>query len=1049
MDEEEIFYEALALTSRQDQLAYLERACANDRALRLSVEALLRANVGACGFLDQPALAPVAVLDSSSMNEQPGALIGPYKLIEQIGEGGMGSVWMAQQTDPVKRLVAVKLIKAGMDTRQVIARFDAERQALALMDHGNIGRMLDAGTSNTGRHYFVMDLVKGIPITKYCDEHHLTPRQRLELFIPVCQAVQHAHQKGVIHRDLKPSNVLVALYDGTPVPKVIDFGVAKATGQQLTEKTLVTGFGTIVGTLEYMSPEQAEINQLDVDTRSDIYSLGVILYELLVGTTPLERKRVKESGMLEALRIIRQEDVPTLSNRLATTVELPAIAANRGLEPAKLTKLVRGELDWIVLKALEKNRNRRYETADNLARDIQRYLKDETLEASPRSRLYQFSKFARRNKVPVIAALVVLLTLTGAIIGTTWGLFHVDQNRRKAERALYAESAARNQAMAALRSMTDEIVQNQLAREVFLRDEDKEFLRKIIKHYEGFAAITSDDAESRAIRAEGYAQVGVIRHRLGELKDAEAALTAAEELWKRLVAQSPGQLKFQRELAHSQNNLGTLFRALGQWAKAEASFANALANYTQLASDHPELPEFRQYLGQCFNNQGNLFSTLGRVEESETAYSNAVSNTKQLVADFPDRPNYRRYLAQCCGNLAILLRAAGRMKEAESSFTEALAIQQKLVSEFPGRLEYRQDLGANFMNMGILLRATNRPKEAETAYAESLAIYKQLVADYPALPELRNQLALSENNIARLYLNTARPQDAEAAYTAAIAIHRKLVADYPTRPDFRLQLARSLNNFGSMLKNREHAAEAEKLHLEAVTITKQLIAEYPTPPEFRQELANSHNNLGTVYRVVDRLPESEAAQLEALMIKRQLSAEFPTHPDFHQSLAGSYLNLANVCNQREDYAAAKNYLEQALPHHRAALKINPRHPDYRVNYRNSLRTLASTNAWLNDQAGALLVAQAIQSLGWEPGTDAYSAARSLSQCIPIAEKIKTLDTAQRQEAAKFYADQSMALLRDAVAKGWKNIAQTQKDPDLDGLRQRDDFQQLLKELKQE
>ena len=274
-----------------DRAAYLDQACADDPALRERVEALLRAQGAAGSFLEPPAPSPVVTVDEQPVGEGPGTVIGPYKLLEQIGEGGMGTVWMAQQTEPVKRLVAVKLIKAGMDSRQVIARFEAERQALALMDHANIARVLDAGTTGAGRPYFVMDLVKGVPITRYCDEHHLTPRQRLELFIPVCQAVQHAHQKGIIHRDLKPSNVLVALYDGKPVPKVIDFGVAKAAGQQLTEKTLVTGFGAIVGTLEYMSPEQAEINQLDIDTRSDIYSLGVLLYELLTGSHAVHQAR--------------------------------------------------------------------------------------------------------------------------------------------------------------------------------------------------------------------------------------------------------------------------------------------------------------------------------------------------------------------------------------------------------------------------------------------------------------------------------------------------------------------------------------------------------------------------------------------------------------------------------------------------------------------------------------------------------------------------------------------------------------------------------------
>ena len=289
----EIFLAAVEQAPEQRD-AYLDQICAGDEELRRNVAVMLKAQAVGEGPLDRAAVRDEQTEAYEQVSETPGTVIGPYKLIEQIGEGGMGTVWMAQQTEPVKRLVAVKLIKAGMDSQQVIARFEAERQALALMDHANIARVLEAGTTAAGRPYFVMDLVKGVPITRYCDEHHLTPRQRLELFIPVCQAVQHAHQKGIIHRDLKPSNVLVALYDGKPVPKVIDFGVAKAAGQQLTDKTLVTGFGPIVGTLEYMSPEQAEINQLDIDTRSDIYSLGVLLYELLAGSPPFSRKELEQ-----------------------------------------------------------------------------------------------------------------------------------------------------------------------------------------------------------------------------------------------------------------------------------------------------------------------------------------------------------------------------------------------------------------------------------------------------------------------------------------------------------------------------------------------------------------------------------------------------------------------------------------------------------------------------------------------------------------------------------------------------------------------------------
>ncbi len=432
MDEASIFLEALKKPLPDERAAFLDQACGGNAELRRSVELLLRAHDKAGGFLaDSPG--PLGVTVDQPVPEGPGTVIGPYKLIEQIGEGGMGTVWMAQQTEPVKRLVAVKLIKAGMDSRQVIARFEAERQALALMDHPNVARVLDAGTTSAGRPYFVMDWVKGVPITRYCDEQHLTPRQRLELFLPVCQAVQHAHQKGIIHRDLKPSNVLVALYDGKPVPKVIDFGVAKAAGQPLTDKTLVTGFGAIVGTLEYMSPEQAEINQLDIDTRSDIYSLGVLLYELLTGSPPFSRKELEKSGMLEMLRVIREQEPSKPSTKLSTAEGLPTLAANRGTEPAKLTKLVRGELDWIVMKALEKDRSRRYETANGFAMDVQRYLADEAVLACPPSVGYRFRKFARRNKGGLAVAALVLFFLVLVGSGAGWAVR--DRSAREAEAA--------------------------------------------------------------------------------------------------------------------------------------------------------------------------------------------------------------------------------------------------------------------------------------------------------------------------------------------------------------------------------------------------------------------------------------------------------------------------------------------------------------------------------------------------------------------------------------------------------------------------------------
>jgi serine/threonine protein kinase len=377
----ELFLKALELDAPGARQEFLDGACASDAALRAEVEALLEAGAQAGSFLESPVRDPRATVDEP-IRERPGTVIGPYKLLEQIGEGGFGVVFMAEQQEPMRRKVALKVLKPGMDTRQVVARFEAERQALALMDHPHIAHVFDGGETTSGRPYFVMELVRGIPITAFCDQNRLSVRERLGLFVDVCQAVQHAHQKGIIHRDLKPSNILVTLHDGVPVAKVIDFGVAKALGQQLTDKTLFTNFAQLIGTPLYMSPEQAEMSGLDVDTRADIYALGVLLYELLTGTTPFDRERLRAAGYDELRRIIREEEPPQPSKRLSTLGEtLTAVSAQRATDPKRLRQLFRGELDWIVMKALEKDRNRRYESASAFAADVRRHLDDEPVLA--------------------------------------------------------------------------------------------------------------------------------------------------------------------------------------------------------------------------------------------------------------------------------------------------------------------------------------------------------------------------------------------------------------------------------------------------------------------------------------------------------------------------------------------------------------------------------------------------------------------------------------------------------------------------------------------
>jgi WD40 repeat protein/serine/threonine protein kinase len=449
MTEQELFVEAFLIADPASREEFLDRACETDPALRQRLAALMAALSRAGEFLQEPAAAACTPSVASGFRPEdahdgPGTVIGPYKLLEQIGEGGMGLVFRAEQLQPVHRHVALKVLKPGMDTRQVIARFEAERQALALMDHPNIAKIHDADTTTTGRPYFVMELVRGVPITRFCDENRLTMRERLELFLAVCQAVRHAHQKGIIHRDLKPSNVLVTLHDGKPVAKVIDFGIAKALGhERLTDKTLFTGLVHMIGTPLYMSPEQAEMSGQDADTRTDIYALGVLLYELLTGTTPFDKERLKEASYDEMRRIIREEEPAKPSTRISTLGQLATtVFANRKSEPKRLSQLFRGELDWIVMKALEKDRNRRYETAGSFAADVQRYLHDEPVQACPPSAGYRFRKFARRNKGTLLTATAVAMVVLLAVVGLATSTILIAREQQATATALQAEKQA-------------------------------------------------------------------------------------------------------------------------------------------------------------------------------------------------------------------------------------------------------------------------------------------------------------------------------------------------------------------------------------------------------------------------------------------------------------------------------------------------------------------------------------------------------------------------------------------------------------------------------
>jgi serine/threonine protein kinase/tetratricopeptide (TPR) repeat protein len=618
---ETIFGEAVEIAARGDRDAYLDRACGRDESLRRQVESLLVAHDRAGDFLGSPTIAVTA--DQPRLSEGPGTTIGSYKLLEVIGEGGMGTVYMAEQTEPVRRRVALKVIKPGMDTKQVIARFEAERQALAMMDHPNIARVFDGGVTPSGRPYFVMELVRGLPVTDYCDQNRLAIPDRLELFVLVCRAVQHAHQKGVVHRDLKPSNVLVTVIDGVGVPKVIDFGVAKATGQSLTEKTLFTAFSQMIGTPLYMSPEQAELSGTDVDTRSDIYSLGVLLYELLTGTTPFDEATFRNAALDELRRIIREQEPPTPSTRLSSLGErLPTVSARRGADPRRLGSSLRGELDWVVMKALEKDRRRRYESAGAFAADVQRYRLNEPVEAGPPSAWYRFSKYARRHRAALMTATLLAVSLIAGTVVSAWQAVRAreaeeratqerdharvaqeraDSRFRLAFRAIAQLSGVRGELRSAAGPERTERIQHAIG------DDLRRYYEQIVENNENDPAVTYEIGDAYLFLAGYYGSSDPVK--------AKHYSSKALEHYERKAREKPDDPGILNALAW---HLKRLAGAPGNDPqRAEADYRRAIALCEQVARDHPRRLDDYAVIVKLARDFGSLLRSQGRSAEAE------------------------------------------------------------------------------------------------------------------------------------------------------------------------------------------------------------------------------------------------------------------------------------------------------------------------------------------------------------------------------------------------------------------------------------------------
>jgi tetratricopeptide (TPR) repeat protein len=973
VNESQVFTNALKFATPAERAAYLDEVCAGNAELRAGVEALLHAHADDPGFLEQPAGSLWGTVDGpaapaleerlaeAGIAEQPGMVLGGrYKLLQLIGEGGMGAVWLAEQMQPVQRKVALKIIKAGMDSRQVLARFDAERQALALMDHPNIAKVLDGGVVGqpfqadaptksqagepdlqTGRPFFVMELVKGLPIAKYCDELRLTPRERLELFLPVCQAIQHAHQKGIIHRDIKPSNVLVAPYDGKPVVKVIDFGVAKATGQPLTEKTLFTEFGAVIGTLEYMSPEQAELNNQDIDTRSDIYALGVLLYELLTGTTPLDRARLKNTPFTEMLRKIREEEPPRPSTRLSEAKEtLPAISARRQMEPAKLTRLVRGELDWIAMKALEKDRNRRYESANALAADLQRYLADEPVQACPPSAGYRLRKFARRNRGRLVAGAVLGLALLVGASGIGWTALERAVRRGKAaneqelamdrveqflkdrkwpdalaafQRAeLLAREAgpdpARNARLAALKQRLDDESGDQ---DFIARFEDIRLqMQSQLDPVKGGFILGAALPEIReALRQYGIAVGDMAPARVG------AIIQGRPEVARRnLVAALDECLALapQKDVPTRKWLLAALeaadrddWRGRARKARMDADW-KALAALAREADVRAQPPSFLVLVARDLREQMRTVG-LELLRRAQSAYPADLWSNHWL---------------------AFELRKAGQPAEAIRYYTAALAL--------------RPENAGIYLNLGTTLREAGELDAAITAYRRCLALApRYAMAHFGLANVLRDKGQLDESIAECREAIRLKPDYVEAHHNlgATLSLMGRLdeaITELCEAIRIKKDLPEAHYELGRALKRKGRLDEAIAEYREAIRLEKdfaeahlnlgvalyrkgrldEAIAEYREAIRLKKDYALAHNNLGNALYDKRQLDEAIAEYRQAIRIK--------------MDYAEGHLNLGVALHR-------KDRLDEATAEYREAIRLDKDYALAHFNLGNALR----------------------------------------------------------------------------------------------------------------
>jgi serine/threonine protein kinase/tetratricopeptide (TPR) repeat protein len=926
-----IFAGAIEIDSPERRAAFLKEACHYDPELHRDLAKLVADHFRAGEFLEKPVAVLAATIDEPA-GEGPDTVIGSYKLLEQIGEGGFGIVYLAEQQYPVRRKVALKILKPGMDTRQVIARFEAERQALALMDHPNIATVLDGGETFSSRPYFVMDLVKGVPITEYCDASKLTLRERLELFMHVCLGVQHAHQKGIIHRDLKPSNILVAHQDGAPCVKIIDFGIAKALGQQLTDKTVFTGLVQLIGTPLYMSPEQAAPSNIDVDTRSDIYSLGVLLYELLTGTTPLSSERFNRAGCEEIQRMIREEDPPDPSARLIelckssreapraeigtasvlAASEVAAATAQRKGDLSRMASLVKGELDWIVMKALNKERELRYETASAFAADLKRYLDQEPVLASPLSARYRIRKLATKYRRTLFLAAAFIILLVGGIVASTWEAV-------LAKRAQEAESRQRRLAQASARkahqAFDEAFVQMSESKLVDVPGAQplrQQLLQSALRYYSDFLEQHRDDPTVQTDLAAAHFRVATLHLAMDQADLAVAAMGRGLELVNQLRAEHPDDRELPLRLTGFAQNTRILYtnRPFARRTAGDAqTYEQAISLWREFARQYPGQAGFRQDLALLYFLHAVALWHQGRTDLALERFSSARALTEELVALDPAKHQYQVFLDHVYWETAMLLKAQCRDAEREKLHRAAVTFFEQHVARYPDNSHLRFWLASLYIDLGSFLggflSGRDQPAEAEILLRRGVGVLERLVAQEPDSIDYRSALQGSYAHLGRVLARAETPAPAEQAFQLAITLGEKLSGRFPGVPAFQLHLAQAWNDLGTLLCRQALFRQAEDAFRLSVKLREKFVTGNQRTEHDWRELWSGRRQLIFLLLATGRLREAEADLRENQRTFEELVADNPNASYYGRCLAdvrraeAAALILANRSQEAE------------------------------------------------------------------------------------------------------------------------------------------------------